>query len=598
MNSSETGLLEFYQNKIKAYAKKIHQLKNKTNGIAILRTLFFLGWLYLLYQYFLSKQTVFLNFSFLILAGFLALVSLFVHYNHTKKIYQNKLWFAQNETNVLQGKMNDFEDGSAFISNEGYLFDLDIFGKQSLFHLLNRTTTTLGKQLLCERLRHPILQKKELEAYHTAVKTYSKQYHILEEWIATALLHKQENESNNSSILLEQWVTNYISLNKRNYFNVIRFVLPSFSILALLYTLDSGNYAWLSACIILNWVHVLMVGKHNGKAFLQIGKHQEVLQTYSRFFKIFSKVYVEDATILKVQQSTSIEAARGIAKLSFIANLVHQRFNLLAVIVLNSFIMYDVHCAVLLSKWHKIHNGKLKEWLAAIGEIEYLNCITLFHYNNPNFVFPEIKTEGIQLHATNITHPMLVSGKTIANNFQLDDAGVILITGSNMSGKSTFLRTVGINLVLAEMGAPVCASYFSFTPMFLFSCIRVADSLQENTSYFMAELQKLQYIKNELTSHYPALILIDEILRGTNSADKYEGSAQFILQLIKQPCIVLFATHDLKLSNLEDDNPTHIKNYCFESVIENNQLSFDYVLRKGVAQNKNATFLMKKMGII
>ncbi|WP_298411156.1 hypothetical protein [Hydrotalea sp.] len=596
MNHTYAQLDTFYQNKIENYTLAVHQLKNKINFIALLRALFFIAWLYLLYQYFYTHQQALLWLSFLGLAGFLALISTHAHFNNKRQIFQNKLWLAKNEWNVLHENGNAFDDGSEFVLNEGYFVDLDIFGKHSLFHLLNRTTTWLGKQALYQHFRNPMLQKEKIEAYQSAIQTYSQQYALIEEWIASALLHK--NESTEHITALEQWMKQYIPFKNRTYFNRIRFVLPAFSIIALFYTLDTGNYTLLSVCIVLNWLHVFFVGKHNGMAFANIGKQQEVLQTYSRLFKIFTHVPANNDAILQRTITISNEASKSISKLSFIANLIHQRSNLLATTLLNSLLMYDVHCAVLLNSWHNAHQSKLKGWLETIGEIEYLNSIALFAYNHPTFVYPGIKAEGLSITALNIGHPLLSAKQMVTNSFQFEEAGVLLVTGSNMSGKSTFLRTIGCNLLLAEMGAPVCAANFLFTPMYLFSCIRISDSLQENTSYFMAELQKLAYIKTQIATNYPALILIDEILRGTNSADKYEGSAEFILQLIQQPCIVLFATHDLKLNTLEESYPNDITSYCFESTIENNHLIFDYVLRRGIAQNKNATFLMKKMGII
>jgi len=172
------------------------------------------------------------------------------------------------------------------------------------------------------------------------------------------------------------------------------------------------------------------------------------------------------------------------------------------------------------------------------------------------------------------------------------------VTGSNMSGKTTFLRTIGVNLLLAQCGAPVCAASFSFTPMQLLSSLRVSDSLQDHTSYFMAELKKLQQIIHRLQKGIPALVLIDEILRGTNSEDKTYGSEQFIRKLLQYHCLSLFATHDLTLGKLEEEKPDAVRNYCFESIIEDGELHFDYRLQRGIARNRNASFLMKKMEII
>jgi DNA mismatch repair ATPase MutS len=205
----------------------------------------------------------------------------------------------------------------------------------------------------------------------------------------------------------------------------------------------------------------------------------------------------------------------------------------------------------------------------------------------------------MEIQAMNLSHPLISKGKRIANNISIGALNkVLLITGSNMSGKTTFLRTIGVNLVLAQSGLSVPASHFSFSPMQIFSSIRISDSLQESTSYFMAELKKLSAIKMGVKNNPASLVLIDEILRGTNSEDKYFGSAQFVKEMLALNCITLFATHDLKLSELEMEYPNIVVNYCFESIIENNELSFSYKIQRGVAKNRNASFLMKKMGII
>ncbi|MES1222754.1 MAG: DNA mismatch repair protein, partial [Bacteroidota bacterium] len=195
--------------------------------------------------------------------------------------------------------------------------------------------------------------------------------------------------------------------------------------------------------------------------------------------------------------------------------------------------------------------------------------------------------------------PLIHQKERITNDFVIGGNNKLqIITGSNMSGKTTFLRTVGVNILLAQCGSPVCADAFTFSPMHIFSSIRVSDSLQEHTSYFMAELKRLQQIIINLQNGERALVLVDEILRGTNSEDKTHGSEQFIRKLLHYNCVSLFATHDLALSNLEKEFPQTISNWCFESVIENGSLHFNYKLQQGVAKNKNASFLMKKMEII
>ena len=217
----------------------------------------------------------------------------------------------------------------------------------------------------------------------------------------------------------------------------------------------------------------------------------------------------------------------------------------------------------------------------------------------PAFVYRVSVDNDLIIEAKDLAHPLIHPGERIANDLELGRSGKLaLVTGSNMSGKTTFLRTVGINLLLAQCGAPVCAASFLFKPMHLLTAIRISDSLQLHTSYFMAELKRLQSIIRYLETGAPALVLVDEILRGTNSDDKSHGSEEFIKKIISFNCVTLFATHDLTLSVMEQNFPGIVSNYCFESTIVNEELYFDYRLQPGVAKNKNASFLMKKMDII
>jgi DNA mismatch repair ATPase MutS len=235
-----------------------------------------------------------------------------------------------------------------------------------------------------------------------------------------------------------------------------------------------------------------------------------------------------------------------------------------------------------------------------VGTIEGLNSLCTFAFNYPQYKYPVVATNNLSISATQLAHPLIPAEKSVANDaaFGIDEQ-LVLVTGSNMSGKTTFLRSIGVNLILAQCGAPVCATSFIFTPMVIRSSIRVSDSLQEQTSYFMAELKRLQQIIHYLQQQTaPVLILIDEILRGTNSEDKTHGSEQFIKKLLQYRCLTLFATHDLTLSRLEEEMPGKVNNYCFESTINNGELLFDYKLQRGVAKNKNASFLMEKMEII
>jgi DNA mismatch repair ATPase MutS len=331
-----------------------------------------------------------------------------------------------------------------------------------------------------------------------------------------------------------------------------------------------------------------------------ISKKQAILDQYAAVLAVFNTIDTRDSALLQEEQTRTSSAHRAIRRLSQLASFFDQRLNVLVNIFLNSFLLYDLHVMAGLEKWKETYKANFHGWIDAVGNIESLNSLASLAFNNPEFIYPApVQGQSLFISATQLAHPLIPAAERVANDCAIGkDQQLILVTGSNMSGKTTFLRTAGVNLLLAQCGAPVCAGDFSFTPMQLLTSLRVSDSLQEHTSYFMAELKKLQRIIHHLQEGTPSLVLIDEILRGTNSEDKTYGSEQFIRKLLQYPCLSFFATHDLSLGSLEKELPGLVSNYCFESIISGDELHFDYRLRQGIARNRNASFLMKKMDII
>ncbi len=274
------------------------------------------------------------------------------------------------------------------------------------------------------------------------------------------------------------------------------------------------------------------------------------------------------------------------------------RLSLLSFFV-NGLFLSDLLCARAYLQWTKKHQPHIKNWFDTLGEIELLNSLSTFHYNHSDFVFPTAVNDQLCITATAMGHPLMKEKTAVVNDVSIGEpAKLHLITGSNMSGKSTFLRTLGLNTILAQIGAPVFAKTFLFTPIRLLTSFHHIDSLEESTSYFYAELKCLQEIIQSLPQPVPALVLLDEVMRGTNSKDKHDGTALLIKKLLHYNCLAMIATHDTELGVLADEFPAVIENYCFESDLKDDELSFDFTMRKGVAQTKNATYLMKKMGIL
>jgi DNA mismatch repair ATPase MutS len=263
---------------------------------------------------------------------------------------------------------------------------------------------------------------------------------------------------------------------------------------------------------------------------------------------------------------------------------------------MNGIALYHLHVYRRLIKWKKKHAQHVNDWLDVIGEFESLGSLANFSYNNPNFAYPTINTNDV-IGFTDLGHPLIDRETRVDNSVSFEHQKFIILTGSNMSGKSTFLRSLGINMVLGSIGSCICASSATITPSKVWVSMRMSDSLDENESYFFAEVKRLKQIMVH-TATGPSFILLDEILRGTNSDDKRHGTIDVIKKLLSKNVIGTIATHDLEVCLTTDEYPTKLTNKCFEVEIIDDELYFDYKLREGICKNKSATFLMKKMGVI
>jgi len=549
-----------------------------------------------IYSYIRYGGTLVMIGAILFIIAFAILIKWNFRLNDEKALLQKLIFVNTNELNVLSDQPNGFDDGQKFLSDEGFGNDIDVFGQRSLFHLVNRTTTSHGTDQLADSLQNPMQGKPDIENHQQAIKILSQQTALRQLVTAHGLLH-DEKEGNLHAI--GTWLRTPNQLHDSRWVRVVRLVLPVCNIVALLYYWSTDNYIPLGSTIVISWLCIARFGTYISSQHALLGKKQAILDQYASILKTFSGIQTGSSSLLQSLQGDASEAYAAIQKLSKLSGLLDQRLNLLVNAFLNSLLVYDLQCLYALEAWKLKNKAFFEKWILCVGNIESLNSFATFAYNNPGFCTPDVIEKDLVIEATDLAHPLISVKERVPNDIELGRASKLaLVTGSNMSGKTTFLRTIGINLLLAQCGAPVCATAFSFTPMYLLTAIRISDSLQLHTSYFMAELKRLQNIIKYLESGKPALVLVDEILRGTNSDDKSHGSEEFIKKIISFNCLTLFATHDLSLSAMEKNYPGIISNYCFESTIVNEELLFDYRLRPGIAKNKNASFLMKKMDII
>ncbi|HYF31667.1 MAG TPA: hypothetical protein VD993_11155 [Chitinophagaceae bacterium] len=579
----------FYNKRIEALTSLIGEQKRRSTGIAWLRLLVVLataiavyiswtsGWLYI---------TLILTVGFAI---FLKLVALSTKLNHEIANLQTLLSINRQEIDILEGHYTHRPDGSNLEPpHHAYARDLDIFGKASLFQFIHRTTSEQGHKLLADWLLNAA-DHATIASRQAAVKELKDQ----PEWRQQLQAYGTTNPlTRDMQTSLSNWLAQPQRFATKPVWTYLRFILPGISLTFLiLYIFEVIQPQAFYSFLILALGASSYISKLVTPQYVQLSKHITQLETLSQ-------------SLQWIQLTSASSQVRALKK---ILDRMDYRLNPLVFIPLNILLYWDLQQVLQLERWKHQQQNKIHHWFEAVAEKEALSSLANLSFNHPAWVFPVIRPDWFTLVCHNTGHPLIAACKCVTNNFEMQGhPQLAFITGSNMAGKSTFLRTIGINLVLAMAGAPVYATRFETPVLKLMTSMRVTDNLEESASTFYAELQKLKMILDEVrnpsasengTASPRIFLLLDEILRGTNSLDRHTGSEALIKQLIKEHAVGIIASHDLSLAQLEEQFPNAIRNYHFDVTIHGSELSFDYRLKDGVCQTLNATLLMKKIGI-
>ena len=500
----------------------------------------------------------------------------------------------RNEIMVLQHGESFLDNGSIFGKQKGAAADLSVFGRHSLYHRLNRAACRSGKQALAGLLQQPYTDAGRIAAAQACVQELASLTDFRQELLAETLL-LDESEAYNQ--FQQHTDTGDYDFLFAPLCRALAIGWPVLGFAAIAAAIWYENLLPIAGVAVLGYVVLLFFLRKINKLHAQVSKRSYLYDQYSNCFKHINAQSFQHPRLQSLKDDTT-DAKNGFEQLSRVTGLFDLRMSLPG-LLLNGLFLLDLHSATTYTKWIRKYQHRTALWLNALGEMEMLNSIACFHANHPGFIFPEIAHEKLVIRAEKLGHPLMQPGSAVVNDASVGmNEQLLLITGSNMSGKSTFLRTVGLNLLLAQCGAPVFAQRFVFSPMKLLTSFHHIDSLEESTSYFYAELKSLQLIMQELESGEPALVLLDEVMRGTNSVDKHDGTALLIRKLLQYNCLSLIATHDIELGVLAEKSPQQISNYCFESELTATGLHFDFIMRRGVAQSRNATYLMQQMGIV
>lgn len=601
MQHTPEQVLIKYEGLIKNTAQKIAELKIKIDRFSFVRVALLIAEIILFISLVSSQNEVLtsvIGFAMLVpIAIFVVVVKKQNRLAKEETYFKNLLWIYENEVKVISNKHNGYNNGSSFEDeNHPYLSDLDIFGKSSLFELINRCSTQNGTNLLADKLTIPIT-KDAINLRQEAVKELAA---IIDDTFEFRAILRS-NDINNIEQLKEKLKQKLAKQLKFTHLPFLRFyikLLPFVMPLLIIAGVIIGGKVWSILTLVL-LVHAgltfFLMRKIN-EVYYGFGGTSALLAKYADAIKWTEEREWKSATIKKLFSSND-KVSRQIEKLAKIIQAFDARLNLLVGGILNFTLLWDLKCCIRLDEWHQSSISNVENGLDRIGYFEDLISVATLTYNQPNWSFPTIEDE-FSFSAVELGHPLIPVKKNVHNNFNVDTKPTVdIITGSNMAGKSTFLRTVGINMVLAYAGAPVCAQKMKLSIYKILTYMRIKDSLNESTSTFKAELNRLKMILENVSLHKNAFVLIDEMLRGTNSKDKYLGSKVFIEKLINVGTPTLFATHDLQLSELKELHKDTVRNFHFDIQIINGEMEFDYKIKNGPCETFNAAILLKQIGL-
>ncbi len=504
----------------------------------------------------------------------------------------------EDEIEFIEGNTIIFDGGPEFKErNHNYTGDLDVFGMHTLFQYLNRTATYVGKKRLAFLVSNR-LSNQEINSNQEAVKELTPESSWRIEFQARARIIGDKADKYQSII---NW-SKTENVTPSIFSRIVLYLFPVLFALCFFSFIFTHSFLSLRLSAFVFVMNLGVLGfyfKRISAELLAFDKIKRTLEQYALLIQSIETKKFQSKSLRKLQEElTQNEKSAGpsIKELASIIQNLDSVQNLVGASVFNGTVLFHVHCFFKLLKWKRAHAKEVEQWFDVLGKVEALNSLANFKFNNPAFCFPEI-SETEQLRFEEMGHPLISESKRICNDVSFDEQRFIVLTGSNMSGKSTFLRTIGINMVLANCGAPVCAKNAVLNPRDIHVAMRVDDSLADSQSYFFAEINRLKSLV-ESNNSKDSFIILDEILRGTNSDDKRNGTIKLLEKLHLMNSCGIIATHDLEVCKISDEHPSFFSNKCFEVEITNNELVFDYQLRAGICQNKSATFLMEKAGII
>ena len=588
-----------YQNVISALETQLSAEIKRERSWSLLRLLTaFIGvaLLILAFQYGVIPGVVVL--SILILAFFV----IFLKHEASKsriETLKTGILIKSNEIEAITNHKNMYGSGDEYTSYaHDYSEDLDIFGSNSLFGLINRCTSIWGMDYLANLFSN-IPSYQEIDHRQEAINELSQKSEWRDEFITRMWLMSNVDDKNLIN-KIKALTTNNYAFAKAKITTLLIYAVPLFWMLVVVLMIIGFSSTFTVAVTggILILIYYFWYAKDITRIHNSISTGKNYLEEYAVILK---SIYYEkwNSKLLKdsINTNEGVTQIEALVKLGRLLDKLDYRLNMIAGFMLNILMLWDFRIVRKLSRWNAQHIADIPQLFITLGKFEAMSSLAIWSYNHPHFSLPEV-TGQEAYYIESIRHPLLLDGQCIPNDFTIKKGSYInIITGSNMSGKSTFLRTLGINMILAYAGTVVNAVTLSVPLVRIITYMRIKDALEESVSTFKAELNRVKLILDSLNDDRPCIYLIDEMLRGTNSKDKLKGSISITKKLLSHQAYAIIATHDIKLAELGNQIPDHIENYYFDIEYEQEELVFDYKLKSGICSNFNASHLLKQIGV-
>lgn len=590
--------MQKYQDLLASHSEDLKQFTQSSKLISRARLIMGLLAIYSLYRWIRSENDLLAAVGVVCIATFAILLRKHRQVQWKQRLSQTLVTINKNEIDFLDNRELHYYDGVEYIDQQHlYSYDLDLFGPYSLYHHINRCSTYAGKKSLAKLLLS-ILGKQDILANQGAIKELAPCVEWRQETQSLGLIVDDTKDNYDT---LQTWTSKEVTTISP-LVHVLSYLMPLLFVGLIAYAIltQSLLFGYLGVLVFL--INILILAsqiKGIRAELLGSEKVADIFKKYGLIFESIEKQSFQSSKLKNLQDRIKIDGATAsdqLSRLAMIFSNLQSVENLAGAALFNGAFLYHIHALRKLQDWKKQYAPHIIDWIDVIAEIESLGSIANMYYNNPDFTLPTIN-DNHMIQMDNAGHPLLAADTRVTNHVDFSQQPFIILTGSNMSGKSTFLRTLGINMVLAGIGSPICATHASIHPLPVIVSMRQTDSLADGESYFFAEIKRLQLLFNQFRNK-TCFVLLDELLKGTNSDDKRSGTLATIRNVISAQAFGALATHDLEVCKITDEYPDALTNKCFEVEIKEDDLHFDYKLRDGICQNQSATFLMKKLGLI